>query len=206
MPPSTCFAHWGWEVRDVRVPHLSYSCAAGYNNIMRVEGFQYHFLNFRTRRERYGRAFRNIGRGGFLAVRDYLRAQQARSLICDELRQVFKEIDILLLPVSPSSPTRPGGSADPRDTDGAQYAIKGADPKVNKGSLMHGAAYTCPFNLTGSPSLAVPCGFNSAGMPTGMQLIGRAFEEALLLAAGHQYQLATDWHRRHPDPTSWKRS
>ncbi|HVZ15982.1 MAG TPA: amidase family protein, partial [Terriglobales bacterium] len=74
----------------------------------------------------------------------------------------------------------------------------GNDSKVNKSSLLHGAAYTAPFNLTGNPVLSLPCGFNSLGLPLGMQLIGRPLEEDSLLNMGHQYQMATEWHRRKP--------
>ena len=55
-----------------------------------------------------------------------------------------------------------------------------------------------PFNLTGLPALALPCGFTGDGRPIGLQLAGRPFAEADVLAAGHAYQRVTDWHRRRP--------
>ena len=57
---------------------------------------------------------------------------------------------------------------------------------------------TYPANVSGLPALALPCGFSSAGLPLGLQLIGRPFDEATLLAIGEMYQGATDWHRRTP--------
>ena len=60
------------------------------------------------------------------------------------------------------------------------------------------ARLTSPWNLTGLPALALPCGFNTAGLPIGLQLIGRAFAEADLLAAGHGFQRVTNWHTRAP--------
>jgi aspartyl-tRNA(Asn)/glutamyl-tRNA(Gln) amidotransferase subunit A len=54
--------------------------------------------------------------------------------------------------------------------------------------------------LTGMPALSVPCGFSSDGLPIGMQIIGRAFDEATVLRVGHGYQQLTDWHRREPTP------
>ena len=57
---------------------------------------------------------------------------------------------------------------------------------------------TAPFNLLGLPALALPCGFTSSGMPVGLQLVGPAFAEDRVLAAGHAYQRVTDWHRRRP--------
>ena len=55
-----------------------------------------------------------------------------------------------------------------------------------------------PFNLSGHPAVAVPCGFSQAGLPIGLQLVGRPFDEATILRVAHQYQKATDWHRRTP--------
>ena len=171
---------------DVTIPHLAYSSAAGYNTIMRVEAFHNHFRRMQTHRAKYGHAFRNIARGGFLTTYDYLRAQQARALIVDEVRAAFERIDVLVLPVTPATP------------DGGEYLTEGDDEKVRRGSFSHGAAYTCPFNLTGQPSLSIPSGFTAKGIPIGVQLIGRPFEEGTLLALGHRYQAETDWHRRRP--------
>jgi aspartyl-tRNA(Asn)/glutamyl-tRNA(Gln) amidotransferase subunit A len=180
----------GMTIREVGVAHLAYASAAGYNTIMRVEAFQHHFPTLRDRRADYGAAFRNIARGGLISAHDYMRAQRARALIGDEVRAAFEEVDLLVLPVTPASP---GGGA---------YAHEGSDQKVRRGSLSHGAAYTAPFNLTGSPALSVPCGFNAAGVPIGLQLVARAFREDTLLAAAHQFQHATGWHRRRPKQSS----
>jgi amidase len=61
--------------------------------------------------------------------------------------------------------------------------------------------FTAPWNLAGSPTITVPCGVASDGVPLALQLVARPFEEELLLRAGHAYESATEWHRRHPrDP------
>lgn len=172
---------------DVTMPHLTYASAAGYNTIMRVEVFHNHVRRMRERGSSYGHAFRNIARGGFLTTHDYLRAQQARTLIVGEVRAAFERIDVLVLPVTPATP------------DGGPYATEGRDEKIRRGSFSHGAAYTAPFNLTGQPSLSIPCGFTAKGVPIGVQLIARPFDESALLALGHHYQTRTDWHRRRPD-------
>jgi aspartyl-tRNA(Asn)/glutamyl-tRNA(Gln) amidotransferase subunit A len=57
---------------------------------------------------------------------------------------------------------------------------------------------TAPFDVTGQPALSVPCGFSSSGLPIGLQIVGRDFDDATVLRAGHAYQLRTDWHRRRP--------
>jgi len=188
------FRRIGFNVQELKIPHINYACTAGYNNILRIEGFCAHYQNFRDPevRSRYGNAFRNIVRGGFLSTVDYMRAQQARTLISAELADVFKSIDVLLTPTTADSPARLDGTAN------GLRATGGSDPKISKSSYLHGAAYTAPFNLTGNPVISVPCGFNSLGLPLGLQLVGRPFEEATILNLGRQYQMETDWHRRRP--------
>ena len=58
--------------------------------------------------------------------------------------------------------------------------------------------FTLPWNLTGLPALSVPCGFTSAGLPAGLQVVGRPFDEATLFRIGHAYEQATPWHRQRP--------
>jgi Asp-tRNA(Asn)/Glu-tRNA(Gln) amidotransferase A subunit family amidase len=60
------------------------------------------------------------------------------------------------------------------------------------------AFYTRPWNVSGHPSMSVPCGFSDDGLPLGMLITGRPFEESTVLQVGHFYQLATDWHQRRP--------
>src|SRR5207247_845299 len=69
---------------------------------------------------------------------------------------------------------------------------------IRMGTLEAICRLTGPFNLTGLPALALPCGFTRDGRPIGLQLVGRPFAEAEVLAAGHAYQRATDWHLRRP--------
>ena len=191
------FGSLGFKTREVVVPHINYAGVAAYNNILRIELFFAHFNNFRNPkiRSKYGHAFRNIARGGFLSTVDYLRAQQVRTLLSNELAAAFENIDVLLFPTSPSPPP-PFGAVE--RTERPQQM--GTDPKVSQAGLgtYHEAAYTMPFNLTGSPVISIPCGFASTGLPLGLQLIGRAFEDATVLRVAHQYQQITDWHRRRP--------
>jgi aspartyl-tRNA(Asn)/glutamyl-tRNA(Gln) amidotransferase subunit A len=58
--------------------------------------------------------------------------------------------------------------------------------------------YTFPFNLSGQPALALPCGFTSSRLPVGLQIVAPHWQEEALLRLGHAYQLATDWHMRRP--------
>jgi aspartyl-tRNA(Asn)/glutamyl-tRNA(Gln) amidotransferase subunit A len=58
--------------------------------------------------------------------------------------------------------------------------------------------YSRPYNITGFPAISVPCGFSDAGLPIGLQLAGRPFDEVTVLRAAHAYEQATDWHQRRP--------
>jgi aspartyl-tRNA(Asn)/glutamyl-tRNA(Gln) amidotransferase subunit A len=58
--------------------------------------------------------------------------------------------------------------------------------------------YTISINLAGLPALSLPCGFDSGGMPIGMQLIGKRFDETTILRVGHHYEQATEWHKKKP--------
>ena len=58
--------------------------------------------------------------------------------------------------------------------------------------------FTCPLDMSGSPTITMPCGFTDGGLPVGFQLVGPHLGEDVLLCAGHAYQQATDWHTRHP--------
>jgi amidase len=60
--------------------------------------------------------------------------------------------------------------------------------------------YTMPFDMTGSPTITLPCDFTEAGTPLAFQFVGRHLEEEMLVRAGYAYQTATDWHRQHPAP------
>jgi aspartyl-tRNA(Asn)/glutamyl-tRNA(Gln) amidotransferase subunit A len=109
----------------------------------------------------------------------YKRAQQVRTLIKGDFDAAWAKVDLLACPTSPTVAFPIGQKMD--------------DPLA----MYLSDVCTLPINLAGVPGLVVPCGF-SAGLPVGLQLIGRPFDEATLLRAGDAYQLATDWHTRRP--------
>jgi aspartyl-tRNA(Asn)/glutamyl-tRNA(Gln) amidotransferase subunit A len=98
---------------------------------------------------------------------------------------VFRHVDILATPTTTIA-------AVPLTE--ASVAIRGEIKSVHL-SLLHN---TEPCNMAGLPALSVPCGFNSNGVPIGLQLIGRPFDEAGVLRAGHAYEQATKWHLQRP--------
>ncbi len=111
------------------------------------------------------------------------RARQARRGICQQVADVLKEVDALVMPSAP----HPAPHLEATPGRSVREKVVGIR-----------RTYTCLFNLTGHPALSVPCGFSSDGLPLGMQLVGGYFEDGLLFRLGHQYQQATDWHRRRP--------
>ena len=87
-----------------------------------------------------------------------------------------------------------GAGTGPASPTTAQLARLGEDTEMLNALVR----YTMPFDMTGSPTITLPCGFTDAGTPLAFQFVGRHLEEEMLVRAGHAYQTATDWHRQHP--------
>jgi len=111
----------------------------------------------------------------------YIQAQKVRRLIADEFRRAFEQCDLIAGPVTTSV--------------AFGFGEKAADPVA----MYMSDLYTIPGSLAGIPSMSIPCGFGAKGRPVGLQLMANYFEEAKMLGAAHQYQLATDWHARIPE-------
>jgi aspartyl-tRNA(Asn)/glutamyl-tRNA(Gln) amidotransferase subunit A len=110
----------------------------------------------------------------------YLQAQKLRRLIAEDFSRAFTGCDLIAGPTSPVTAWALGAMGD----DPVQMYL--AD------------IYTTPVNLAGLPGISHPAGFDAAGLPIGLQLIGNYFAESRLLAATHHFQQATDWHSRQP--------
>ncbi len=110
----------------------------------------------------------------------YIRAQKLRRLIARDFVEAFKTCDVILGPTSP--------------TTAFKFGEKSADPV----QMYLSDIYTIAVNLAGLPGMSIPCGFGDGGLPVGLQIIGNYFDEARMLNVAHQYQLATDWHRKAP--------
>jgi aspartyl-tRNA(Asn)/glutamyl-tRNA(Gln) amidotransferase subunit A len=116
---------------------------------------------------------------------DYLRAQQQRRAFSSNLRSIMKGIHALVLPTLPM----PAILIEQADKD---ILIDGVTQNATVALLR----LTMPFNLAGLPAISLPCGFSSGGLPIGLQIVGKAFEESMILRIAHAYQQLTDWHRR----------
>jgi len=171
---------------DVEIPHIAVHYAAG-ALILFAEAFAYHEKNLRAHPELYRRGLRNrLRTGAFITARDYLRAYQVRALLKQEFEQVLSQVDVL---VTPSEP-RPAAPLYAQAEAGARTG-----PMILR-----------PFNMAGLPAVSVPCGFSSAGLPIGLHIAGRPFDEATVLRMAHSYETATGWHERRPDAVAARSS
>ena len=123
--------------------------------------------------------------GAMTPAADYIRAQRARRAYNEQIADAMREYDLLVAPAVATGAPR----AD-------QETVEIAGKTENALSLM--SRLTRPFNLTGQPAISVPCGFTSEGLPIGMQLAGRNWDEATVLRAAYAYERETDWGGRRP--------
>src|SRR5438128_2476011 len=167
----------GAEVRDVTIPSLH--TAPAFLLIVMAEAFAYHERDIREHPELYGDVLRErILTGALVTAAEYMQAQRLRAQICRETAEVLRGVDVLATPTAVKPATPFAQAQDP------EFGF----PRSNMP----------PFNLTGSPTLALPCGFSSSGLPLSLQLSGRPFEEGTVLRLGHAFERATTWHTRRP--------
>ena len=169
----------GANVREVSLPSLDYVRAAN-SVIMVSEAYAYHEPNLKKIPEKFGDIVRSRFRtGGLLTAADYLQAQRVRTWARREFAEVMKTVDFLVTPTM----TTPAP------------AFEGYDPT----STVRGRSFTAPFNVTGLPAISVPCGFTEAGLPVGMQIAGKPFDEPGCFQAAYTYQQHADWYKTRPN-------
>ena len=198
------FEALGATLVPVSLPHTELSIPAYYviapaeasSNLARFDGVRYGHrsadasdlksLYMNSRAEGFGpEVKRRIMIGTYVLSHGYYdayyrKAQQLRRMIADDFTRVFADVDVIAGPVSPETAWPIGQQTD--------------DPVRNYLADI----YTLPASLAGLPGLSLPCGFDAAGLPVGLQLVGPALTEARLLSIGHTYQQHTDWHLRRP--------
>jgi len=123
--------------------------------------------------------------GLFISAADYLRAQQGRTLFDRQARELLEQVDLLAGPTEPVTAPKLL----------AEHVQVGEEEVGTTAALTQ---YTRPYNITGFPAISIPCGFSDTGMPIGLQLAGRPFDELTVLRAAYAYEQATDWHQRRP--------
>jgi len=197
----------GAEIIDVSLPHTEYAVAVYYilataeasANLARFDGVRYGYradnpVNLldhygRTREEGFGpEVKRRIILGTYVLSSGYydayyLRAQKVRTLIRQDFTEAFKKVDAIICPTSP------------------EPAFKAGDRIGDPLKMYLADIFTIATNLAGNPGISIPCGFaatEGVQLPIGLQLIGKPFEEAPLLAIADAYEQSTDWHKRRP--------
>ncbi|RKG53422.1 Asp-tRNA(Asn)/Glu-tRNA(Gln) amidotransferase subunit GatA [Corallococcus sp. AB011P] len=192
----------GATLVDVSLPHTKYALATYYllasseasSNLARYDGIRYgqrakdarglKELYTQTRGQGFGAEVKRRIMLGTYALSAgyydayYLRAQKVRTLIREDFTKVFQQVDAIVSPTSPVPAFKLGAKVD--------------DPL----SMYLMDVYTLPCNLAGLPGLSVPCGFTQAGLPIGMQLLGRPFDEARLLRIARAFEREHDFFRR----------
>ncbi|MGD0434473.1 MAG: amidase [Acetobacteraceae bacterium] len=173
----------GAEIREVKFPDVA-QMIADWFPLCSVQTAVAHEATYPARKSEYGPALSSfIEPGRALSGIDYQKIILRRADFRGRVAGLFQGIDLLLVPAqSFASPTT------------ARMAHLGEDTEMLNALVR----YTMPFNMTGSPTMTLPCGFTDAGTPLAFQFVGRHFEEEMLVRAGYAYQAATDWHREHP--------
>nr|WP_264760831.1 Asp-tRNA(Asn)/Glu-tRNA(Gln) amidotransferase subunit GatA [Aneurinibacillus migulanus] len=195
----------GATVEEVTLPHTEYAVPTYYilapseasSNLARYDGVRYGVRadNAENLIEMY-RETRSQGLGaevkrrimlGTYALSSgyydayYKKAQQVRTLIKQDFDEVFKKYDVIIGPTAPTTAFKIG-------------------EKVNDPLTMYlEDICTIPVNLAGIPAISVPCGFASNGLPVGLQIIGKAFDESTILRVAHAYEQNTGYHKARPE-------
>jgi len=154
--------------------------------ILTPEATVYHLPYLRERPTDYSPAIRErLELGAITPAVSYIQAQRLRRRITDDFLTAMRDVDLMLTPSGPTAAT---------PLEGDLVTSNDADPAL-LASLMN---FSGPFDLTGFPAVSIPCGFTPSGLPVGLQLVGKPFAEASLLAAAHAYEQSTDWHLQVP--------
>jgi len=197
-------SHLGAEVKEIRLPRTDAAVAVYYvvataeasSNLARFDGVKFGFraketkdlldLYIKTRQEGFGpEVKRRIMLGTYVLSAGYYdayygKAQAVRTLVCQDFEAAFKEVDVIVTPTTP--------------TPAFKLGEKSEDPL----QMYLSDIFTISVNLAGLPAISLPCGFSRAGLPIGLQLIGRAFEEETVLRAAHAYEQSAQWYRQKP--------
>ena len=176
----------GAATREVSIPLAPSAGALS----MTIIGVEWSSLHRRMFEENFDQLDRNnqirFLTGLVIPAQAYNKAQKLRALLREQVLSALEEVDVLALPsgVGPAPPVEsvPG-------VPSKEMALAGLHARIS---------FTGPFNLANVPAISVPCGFTEAGLPLGLQIVGKPFAEETLFRAAHAYEQATTWHTRRP--------
>lgn len=189
---------------EVSLPHTEYAIAAYYiiatseasSNLARYDGMKYGLrivgedlidTYMKTRASGFGSEVkRRIMLGTYALSAGYYeayykKAQQVRTLIKQDFDRVFKEVDVIVTPTSPTPAFKIGEKIE--------------DPL----QMYLSDIFTISVNLAGVPGISIPCGFTKGNLPIGLQIIGKHFDEETILKVAFAYEQSTDWHKKRPN-------
>jgi len=176
----------GMTVEEVTIPHLRHAATAGLVILMAEAASQHENYLKGSQGKEYGRNVRGLLKTGtFITAAQYLKAQRIRSVVRKEFLKIFQAIDVLLTPGLPI--VAPGLEQDSVTISGKTETVRSALTRLMR-----------PYNLAGIPAIVIPCGFSKSGLPMALQIAGRPFEEATILAVAQAYEEQTSWHERRP--------
>ena len=189
----------GAEIKEISLPHTEYALPVYYliapaeasANLARYDGVRYGprikgadlLETYKQTRALFGSEVkRRIMLGTYALSAGYYdayygRALKVRTLINNDFQEAFKHVDVIAAPTSPTTAFAIGERAD------------------NPLSMYLADIFTLPVNLAATCGLSLPCGFDSKGLPIGLQLIGNTLQEAKILQAAYAYEQSTDWHK-----------
>jgi len=176
----------GVQIVELKLPLLEYGLGA----IFAIElssSTAYHDASLKAGRvAHYQPDVRMLVEMGRLVTGpDYLKAEQYRSVLMEEYRKVFERVDAIAGPTTPITAWKRGDWT---------VQVAGKPESVLAASWR----FTYPYNLTGLPALSVPCGFDRDALPIGLQIVGRPFDESMVLRVGHAYERTHEWKQHHP--------
>jgi aspartyl-tRNA(Asn)/glutamyl-tRNA(Gln) amidotransferase subunit A len=194
----------GAEIHEISLPHTEYAVAVYYiictaeasSNLARFDGVKYGLrsrghqdlmeMYTQTRARGFGKEVkRRIILGTYVLSAGYYdayykKASQVRTLMRMDFEDAFRKVDVIVTPVAPTAAFRIGEKVE--------------DPL----QMYLSDIFTIPVNLAGIPALALPCGFTREGLPVGLQIMGKHFDEGKLLQVGYTFEQNTDFHLRQP--------
>ena len=198
------FKKWGAEVRRISLPHTEYAVAIYYiiataeasSNLARYDGVKYGLrskgyrdlmeMYSQTRAKGFGKEVkRRIILGTYVLSAGYYeayyrKASQVRTLMRSDFEEAFRQVDIIMAPTAPTPAFRIGEKVE--------------DPLQMYLSDIH----TIPVNLAGIPAISIPCGFSHENLPIGLQIMGKHFDEGMLLRVAYTFERNTDFHLKNP--------
>ncbi len=194
----------GAEVQEISCPRFRYGLPTYYiiapseasANLARYDGVKYGFrqpesenileMYTKTRAQGFGAEVKRRIMLGTYALSAgyydayYLKAQKVRTLIKQDFEVAFEAVDVLVCPTAPTT------------------AFKAGDKTEDPISMYLSDLMTIPVNLAGLPGMSLPCGFDGAGLPIGLQIVGNVLREDQIFRVAYAYEQSTTWHQQHP--------